>query len=202
MAIVYPLTLPTTPMPAQIRIYPHAVVAIGVSPYTGQQQSYAHQGQFWRADITLPPMRRAQAEPWIATLLQLNGRRGTFRMGDISASAPRGVATGTPLVNGSAQSGQVLITDGWSVSTPNILMAGDYLQIGDHLYKNLFDVSSDAAGAATLDIWPRLRSVPADNAPITLNNPMGLFRMVQNDMPWEVGAGAIFQMSFSAVEAI
>lgn len=202
MPITFPITLPATPAPAKIRLYPRAIVSSSVSPFTGAQQMYQHQGQVWQADITLPDMVRADAEPWICAFLQLNGRFGTFRLGDASAKTPRGVATGTPLVNGAVQTGQVLVTDGWTISTTGILKQGDYIQIGDRLHKVMLDVNSDSLGNATLDIWPRLRASPADNAPIITSNTTGLFRRVSNEMPWDISPGIRYGISFSAVEAL
>lgn len=202
MTISYPINLPSSPAPAAIRIFPRSVVAVSVSPFTAQQQAFQHQGQVWQAEITLPNMTRAQAEPWIAAFLQLNGRYGTFRLGDSAGRAPRGIATGTPLVKGASQTGQTLITDGWTPSQTGILKAGDYIQIGDRLYKVLSDTNSDGSGNATFDIWPRLRESPADNAAIITNNCTGLFRLTSNEMPWDIGLGLRYSVSFSAVEAI
>lgn len=202
MAISYPIDLPSSPAPVSIRIYPRAVVAVAVSPFSGTQQVYQHQGQVWQADISLPPMRLADAAPWIASLLQLNGRYGTFRLGNAAMRTPRGVATGTPLVKGAAQTGQSLITDGWTAGVTGILKAGDYIQLEDRLYMVMVDADSDGSGNATLDIWPRLRAAPADNAAITTRNCTGLFRLVNNEMPWDHKPGGIVELSFSAVEAI
>lgn len=202
MAISYPINLPSSPAPAEIRIFPRSVVAVSVSPFTGQQQAFQHQGQVWQAEITLPNMLRAKAEPWIAAFLQLNGRYGTFRLGDFSGRGPRGIATGTPQVKGALQTGQSLITDGWTPSQNGILKAGDYIQVGERMHKILIDTNSDSLGNASFDIWPRLRESPADNVPVITRNCTGLFRLTSNEMPWNVGRGMVYSMSFSAVEAI
>ena len=202
MAITYPIDLPSTPSPASIRIYPRSVVAVAVSPFSGTQQAYQHQGQVWQADIQLPPMRREDAAPWMAAFLQLNGRYGTFRLGNEAMRTPRGAATGTPLVKGASQTGQSLITDGWTAGVTGILKQGDHIQIESRLYMVMVDADSDVLGNATLDIWPRLRSAPADNAAITVSNCKGLFRLTNNEMPWTHKPGGIVELSFSAVEAI
>lgn len=202
MAITYPINLPSTPAPSEIRIAPRSIVAVAVSPFSGAQQAYQHQGQFWQADISLPPMRLETAAPWMAAFLQLNGRYGTFRLGNAAMRTPRGAATGTPLVKGASQTGQSLITDGWTAGVTGILKQGDYLQVEDRLYMVMVDANSDGSGNATLDIWPRLRSAPADNAAITVSNCKGLFRLTSNEMPWVHKSAGIVELSFSAVEAI
>jgi len=203
MTITFPIDLPSNPAPASIRIYPRSVVSANVSPFTGRQQVYEHQGQVWQADIVLPPMRRADAAPWIAARLQLNGRYGTFRLGDASCRVPLGIATGTPLVKGASQTGRVLLTDGWTISQTGILKQGDYIQLGDYLHMVMVDANSDGSGNATLDIWPRLRASPADNSAIVTSNCKGLFRLTSNEMPWDVQPGNVYTgIVLSAVEAI
>lgn len=187
---------------AKIMLIPNAVVAVSRSPYTGAEQVYEHQGQFWVAEVEYPRRHRVAAEPLLAALLSLNGRAGTFYLGDPAGATPRGVATGTPLVKGANQTGQSIIIDGFTPNTTGILKAGDYLQIGDYLYKALADCSSDATGTTTVSIWPRLRVAPADNAPVTLTNARGLFRLASNALPWSVEPGPFYGIAFSAREAL
>lgn len=202
MAITYPLTLPAATAPSRVRFTPYAMVAVGISPFTGHQQAYEHQGQLWKLDFDLPSMQRADAEEWTAFLLSLNGRKGTFQMGDPAAATPRGIATGTPLVKGASQTGQVLLTGGWTISTTNIMRKGDYIQLGNYLHKLLKDVNSDGSGNATLDIWPRLRTSPADNSAIVTSSCKGLFRLAKNEMSWEISEGVEYGFSIEAVEAL
>lgn len=76
-------------------------------------------------------MRDIDAGKWVATLLKLNGRQGTFLFGDRIRATPLGSAGGSPLVDGGGQTGQSLVTKGWPLSTDGNLLAGDWLQIGD-----------------------------------------------------------------------
>ena len=206
MAIAYPLALPTTTGIAKIRISANNVVGVSQSPFTAKQQVYKYTGQFWEAEISLPPMKRADAEYWISFLLKLNGSYGTFLLGDPNGATARGVATGTPLVNGASQTGSELITDGWTTSTTGILKAGDYIQLGSgssaKLHKVLDDVNSDSNGNATLTLWPDLRSAPADNAAITVSGAKGLFRLSTNQQDWNVNEASIYGMTFPAREAL
>jgi hypothetical protein len=205
MAITYPLSLPNANI-AKVRMVANDIVGVSQSPFTAAQQVYRYTGQFWEADITLPPMKRADAEYWISFLMKLNGPYGTFLLGDPNGQTARGVATGTPLVNGAGQTGNELITDGWTNSTTGILKAGDYIQIGtgltSRLYKVLDDVNSNGSGAATLTIWPDLRTAPADNATITVANPKGLFRLNSAQTTWDINEASIYGMTFGAREAL
>jgi hypothetical protein len=183
-----------------------SVVGIAASPFTGQQQVYRHQGQIWEAEVSLPPMKRDEAEQVAAFLLKMNGQYGTFLLGDPANAAPRGVGTGTPLVNGGSQTGDGLLTDGWTANTTGILKAGDWIQLGSgsatRLYKVLDDVNSDSGGNASLTIWPNLRSSPADNAQITVLAPKGQWRLSSNDIQYSIDNASIYGITFACVEAL
>ena len=206
MAISYPLALPTTTGIAKVRISANNVVGISQSPFTAKQQVYKYTGQFWEAEISLPPMKRADAEYWISFLLKLNGSYGTFLLGDPNGATARGIATGTPLVKGASQTGNELVTDGWTTSTTGILKAGDYIQLGSgataKLHKVLDDVDSDSSGNATITIWPDLRSAPSDNAAIVVSGAKGVFRLSTNQSDWDVNEASIYGMTFPAREAL
>lgn len=206
MAITYPLSLPSNRQISAVRMTTVDIVGQNISPFTATQQTYKYQGQYWEADITLRPMTRDEAEYWISFLLKLNGAYGTFLLGDPNGAVPRGVATGTPVVNGANQTGNELVTDGWTTSTTGILKAGDYIQLGtgstSRLYKVLDDVNSDGSGNATLTIYPDLRTSPADNETITVNSPKGVFRLSSNQSAWDIKESAIYGITFGAREAL
>lgn len=203
--ITYPLSLPTTAGIAKVRLTANDIVGISQSPFTASQQVYKYPGQFWEADVTLPAMKRADAEYWVTFLMKLNGPFGTFLLGDPLGATARGVATGTPLVNGGSQVGNELVTDGWTVSQTGILKAGDYIQLGSgataQLYKVLDDANSDGSGNATFTIWPSLRSSPSDNAAITVSAPKGNFRLT-TPAAWDIDEASIYGMTFGAREAL
>lgn len=214
MSITYPITLPGLDLPnvgvvvpiSSIRFKPRSVVAMSVSPFTLQQQIQVHQGQVWGAEVKLPPIKDAEAQQWIAAILSLNGIQGTFYLGDPALRAPRGTHPGTPLVDGASQTGQSLATKGWTPTQTGILLAGDWIQLGtgltQRIYRVLKDVNSDSNGKSTLDIWPRLRESPADSASITVHNTMGIFRMIDNEMIWDIDVALIYGLEFETVEAI
>jgi hypothetical protein len=206
MSITYPLQLPSNRQIARVRLTSTDIVAISQSPFSGAQQVYQYTGQFWEADVTLRPMNRDEAEYWISFLLKLNGSFGTFLLGDPNGRTPRGVATGSPRVFGANQSGNVLETDGWTANTTGILKAGDYIQLGSsataRLYKVLDDVNSDSSGRASLNIYPKLRSSPSDNALITTQNTVSVFRLNSNQSSWDITEAQIYGINFGAKEVL
>ena len=98
---------------------------------------------------------------------------------------------GTPLVNGAAQTGSSLITDGWTAAAANRVKKGDVFTIAGVYAVNpqnrqstgvlrqfvvTADTSSDGSGNATIPIFPAITAtgayqtvdaVPADNAALT-----------------------------------
>ena len=200
MTISYPVTPPTSPAPQEVDLRPGATTGVSISPYTGQHQVYQYAAQAWRMDVRLPPMLREAAEPWIAFLLSLNGRFGTFTYGDPTGRVPRGTVPGTPLVNGASQTGQTLNTKGWTASQTGILLAGDYIQLGVELHRVLVDADSDGSGNATLDIWPNIRTSPADSSSIVTADTTGLWRLLTDDMPFKPGV-RWYSVGFSCIEA-
>lgn len=206
MAITYPLSLPDSTSYESARMSAKSIVGVTRSPFTGQEQVQKHQGQWWEFEGKLVPMSRANAEAWIAFFISLNGMQGTFLLGDPLGATARGGAGGTPLVNGASQTGNSLITDGWTASQTGILKAGDYFQLGtgssSKLYKVLNDANSDSGGNATFDIWPSINTAVADNTAITTSSAKGLFRLATNEMPFDLGQAQQYGLSFSAIGVI
>lgn len=206
MAITYPLSLPTSIGIANIELTATNAVAVSRSPFTFSQQVHTYPGQMWSATVTIPPLRKEFVEPWVAFLLALRGQTGTFLLGDPNNVTPRGVATGTPLVKGAAQTGGTLDIDGATVSTTGWLKAGDYIQLGSAgtatLHKVLLDANSDASGNVTLDIWPYMRTAPADNAAVTVSNCKGVFRLATNTQSWSINESSAYGLQFDAMEVV
>lgn len=204
MPTSFPVTIPATGV-RRVTLRQLSVVAVGASPYTLERQVQRHQGQLWQLDVEYIPMLRALGEALVAALSSLNGREGTFLFGDTANIIPRGTATGSPLVNGASQTGEDLITDGWSNSITGILKAGDWLQLGTgttaRLYKVLADANSNGSGQATLTLWPRITiaNSPADNAAIVTSSPKGNFALTTNGTDWTEDDLKFYGLKFSAV---
>jgi len=204
--IVYPLEPPSTPAPSAIEFTATNIVAVARSPFTAEEQIQAWPGEYLSLSVTLPPMKRAAAEQWIAFLLALRGISGTFLFGDASNRALLGEGGGTPSVLGAHSQGtKTLTTAGWPIDT-TVLKAGDYFQLqqgsNTRLYKNLTDAVTDGIGVVVLDIFPRLRLDIEDGEPLVLSNPRGLFRLADNERKWAVSAAQIYGIQFNAIESL
>ena len=206
MAISYPRTLPSHTGIAGITLRAVNQTAMTMSPFTYKQQIHNHSGQRWEAEVQLPPMKYENAEQWIAWLLSLNGRSGTFLMGDPLRAAPRGSVGGTPVVNGASQVGSSLTIDGCATSITGWIKAGDYIQLGAAstatLHKILQDVNTNSSGQASLDIWPSIRTAPEDGDTVITSSCVGRFRLNSGGQDWSINNAAIYGITFAAIEAI
>ena len=201
----YPLTLPTATGIITQNFSLTRAVAVTTSPFTFQTQVHQHQGEFWKTVISLPPMLRANANLWLSFLLQLRGRRGTFKIGDQDAKTITGTATGTIRVNGASQTGNQVALDGFTADRANVFKAGDYIQIGSYLYMVIADVSANSSGEADVKIEPALRSsieTINDDTTVVYSNTTTLMRLDTNELGWQTDNVSKYGISFSASEAL
>lgn len=176
-----------------------ATVAVTQSPFTGTRQVQDWGGEWWQYDIEMALLQGRNGQRLSAFLAQLGGPRGTFLFTD--PSIRNTVIGATPLVNGAGQSGNSLITDGWGATG---LKAGDFFSLGADAATRLYQVTADvvpAGGAATVQFVPRLRSAPADNAPLTVVAPQVLLAATA-PVPVQIYGADKYTVRFSAREAI
>lgn len=179
---------------ASVSINLSHVVGVQASPFTKEEDRYNWDGTQWTITIDMPPTNlRGLAADWQAFNLLMEGRFGQCLFGDPSAKEPRGIATGTPKIDGGGQTGDSIITDGWTPSVNGILKKGDWIQLGSltssRLYMMTADVNSNGTGHATLPIKPGVRMPTIDNSDIIVHSARGVFRRDSNDVGWAVKPG-------------
>lgn len=195
MAIVYPLSLPTSANIATIRLTQVNVVGESVSPFTLSSQVQVYDGQMWRAQITLPKKRQAAMEPWATFLTALRGKFGTFLLGPPNAQCgPRGTVSSCTL-SGSRRNNYATVTMTGS------LLAGDYIQLGAGASARLHKVLQDQSGNGEIAIWPSLRA-DYTNAAVNFSAPKGVFRLDSNETGWDIDNLNRYDIQFSANEVI
>ena len=201
----YPLTLPTVTGVTTQNFGLTRSVAISISPFTKQEQVFQHEGEQWKATFTLPPMKKEKAAVWLAFLMSLRGRRGTFKIGDQDRKTIQGTATGTVLVNGASQTGNAINLDGFTASRANVFLAGDYIQINSYLYMVSANVTANGSGQATVYVEPELRTgiEPInDNTTVIYTNTTTLMRLDTNFTNWSTDKVSVYGISFSCSEAL
>ena len=204
MAITYPLDLPTDIGIASIKLSATNAVALTSSPFSYKQQVHAHSGQMWKASVSIPPVLRPLAEPWVAFLLSLKGRLGTFRLGDPNCKEPRGAAkdsSDTLSIGSTATSGSNTLTLQGVPTFTNYFLAGDYIQVDNQLFKVLTDASS-SGGSITVDVWPNVRSQISSGTTVAYRNTTGLFRLENNVSEWDIDNSSFYGINFDAVEVV
>lgn len=202
-SVQFPLSLPTTTGFRRFRMRQKRSQQVSESPSSLISQVQVSSGERWEADVTLPLMRRDRAAEWQGFFNLLDGKVGTFMLGDALGRQPRGTPLGTPKVKDSNQTGKVLIIDGCVPETQKWLRAGDYFSIGERLHQVARDADVDASGVVVLDFWPRLREVYAVDTPIITADCKCIMRMrdVSWDV-WEADEQQLYTVAFSAEESL
>jgi hypothetical protein len=197
------IVMPGAPAaPSTIEYTAQDIVAVSISPFTGQQQVQDWQASFMEASVSLPALTNGQAQAWIAFLMALRGQANVFQLGDPLARSPRGSGLGAPLVDGAGQTGYAVALKGFTASAANVLLPGDWIQIGYRAYRTVAPASADGTGRLSLAIWPQLRESPNDGSVVILNNTQGLWRLAQNARKWSITAARVYGMQFEIREAI
>jgi hypothetical protein len=155
------------------------------SVFTYDQQVFSHPGVRWEAEVTLPPMTRAQAKTYEAFFASLRGMKETFTMGN-----PLHNISVTGNITGSVNATQVTGTFAGSFT------AGDYFEVGNSLY-----IITEIVNSTTLKIMPPLRNT-VTGATIDFTLPQGTWRLASNEIGWSINEASIYGFSFACVEAI
>jgi hypothetical protein len=151
------------------------------SPLNGSVQTVDLPGARWICEVRYDNLIKADRLILQAFLAQLRGRAGRAYLWDMSHPIPQGPATGSPLVNGSSQTGTTLITDGWTSGITGILKPGDLFGCNGQVHRIVSTITSDGSGNATLTFEPPMRSAPADNEVITVTEPKFTAMLMDDD---------------------
>lgn len=148
-------------------------------------------------------LTRDQYEPLFAFIQKQKNSFDTFTVTLPDKVTPRGVATGSPLVNGASQTGSSIITDGWSASVTGIMKAGDILKFSGHtkVYMVTDDANSNGTGQATINISPALMSSPADNEIITVVSVPFTVHLVDDALRYKGKPGGFYNIEISVEES-
>ena len=74
-------------------------VGTTTSPFTGKTKTQEYDGVYWTAEVSLPPMRRADASNWQSFLLELNGSVNHFKFADPDALTNTGTYSTAHLIS-------------------------------------------------------------------------------------------------------
>ena len=198
MAISYPLTAPTTPKAREMALQFQPRTAVSESPYTGQVQTYEHEGLVWSASISLPPLlNETTARDWHGFLAALNGRVGTFTMTPSQHATPKGTqAANFSVKTAAAIRATSLEVKGMTASAT--MDRGDLISISNRLYMLTETATADGSGDATLTLSHGLRAAAAVDDIVSVLNPVGTWRLAENGVSRRIQVGGVSSISLCA----
>ena len=192
------ITYPSTPKPSGMSWRLVMPAQTNVSEWTGRRQTVASGRGWWECQLSLPPIvGTTNINAWRSFIAKSRGSANDFQI-PVDPTA-QSVSTATPLVNGAAQTGRTLNTDGWPLST-TVLQAGQYVTINNQLLQLTENVTSNGSGVATLTFEPPIRTSPADNAAIEYKNPFCLMYFVE-EPTLSVENGYVYSLSLNLRES-
>jgi len=174
-------------------------VGVTTSPFTLTEQVQDWGGEAWAYEIEFTARQGADGRRLAAFFAAIGGRRSTFIFRDPFVGYP--LVSGPALVNGAGQTGNTLAIDAMGTQA---LLAGDFVQLGALGTTRLYQLTANAtpvAGAATLQIVPKLRAPSVNNEAVNIQNPGVLLRLT-SPVPASIGLADIYRFSISAREAL
>ena len=180
------LTFPTIRRPSEAAEKLIGLTQVHESPFDGTMQTLEMPGARWEFTVTWQILSPDDRRELAAFLARLRGRAGRFTYGPVW-SPRRAVGGGSPVINGSGQSGEVLSTIGWAANA-QAMRAGDWLSYADpagrqRLHQVVADATADAAGVAALIISPPIRRAGANGVAVEVTAPIGTFMLPQDEAP-------------------
>lgn len=172
------------------------------SDLNGAEQVSELPGSKWSAVLTFANLDQTEAAALRGFLAALRGKFGEFYLSPADAQFPLSSPSGTPIVNGSSQTGGELITSGWGVSQ-TVRKAGEYFEVNGELKMVTEDCVSDGSGNATLKFSPNLHVSPANSSPIEYTAPKATMRLANdNQAAWQLDSPQVYAVSFNCIEVI
>lgn len=156
-------------------------------------------GSRWSADFETFPCEYAdQGRVYVSRLVRGMTDTVLVRVPEPGVSQ---TGYGTPLVNGAGQAGSTLAIDG--MPNGKVIPEGKFFSVivsgQRYVYQTTAEVTV-ASGAATLPIYPILRTSPANNAVVELSNPMMEGFISGNEQAWEIARRQRIRLRFSVME--
>jgi hypothetical protein len=182
MAITFPRAFLTHKKPSAINISMEKADGVAASPFDLSEQVYEWVGERWLAEISFPPMNRANAEAWIGWLTSLRGAFGSFTMGDPNGLTARGTASGSPTASGTIRARTITVAGG-----SGTLLVGDWISFSSNRWLHKVTADVTLGGSVSVEIWPALRA-PLSGSAMAVTNPMGRWRLAEKPS-WSIDQG-------------
>ena len=191
---------PSFPKPASATVSSFSPTVVSVT-HGLKRQVRSRGAHLWSIELSWPPKKRAAFAALWAFAVAQRGQYGVFEF-ILPEHPPRGVATGTPVVDGADQTGRTLATSGWTPSTSGILKIGDFLKLETQakVYMLTADAASDGSGNALLSIEPALVSVPSDGEEVVVHDVPFTVSFAEDLVEVPVSKALLYTMAARLVE--
>lgn len=207
MAISYPLDTPDNlglKKPRSVNMRPKSTTSVFKSPYSAVEQTQSFPAQWWEMEVELPPMHREDMSQWIAYLLSLHGRKGTFNMGVSSAEVPLGNNPASATVNSIEASLEGLTIDTSNNNKLDVIKAGDYFRIDNVLYMALNKSNTNSFGVtSSINTFPKVhKSVSVGESVFFSSLAYCSWRLLSDQFDYSIDRAAIYGLKFSATSVV
>ena len=156
------------------------------SPFNGSTQDAYFPGSYWVLTLAFQNLDDDESRELESVLHTLN-TGGRVKIPDFGRL---GVNYSGVKVLGNAQTGGVLVTQGWPVNAL-VLKKGSYISVGDELKILRQDAYSTAAGQATLQVAPWLRGSYQTGQVVEVRRPCGYFKLDDQEVGPDREAGDV-----------
>lgn len=171
------------------------------SQLSGAKQFKELPGSKWVGSFTWSNRQGLDARTLTAQLTGLRGMIEDFRILPPDHEG-LGTALGSGVVNGAEQTGDSIITDGWTINQPILLEIGDYIEINSELKRVTARVASDGSGNAIIPFQPPIRKSPANNSAVITTEPKMTMRLTSPVNQASLSAPVIYAVSIEAEEVV
>lgn len=159
------------------------------SPTTRQMQTVGYPGSAWSMRAVFPVRVGMQARLLEVLRVQLRGSQNRLVCHRLDRPALLGLGGGTPVVNGSGQTGASISISGLVANRQGVYQPGDMIGIGGELKMVTAVVNANASGVATVTFEPPLRASPAAASAIVTDKPTTRWVLVSERQRWIVTPG-------------
>lgn len=195
---------PTSPGPNGVKITSWTPTRVSTAQ-SGKQQVRSVGAQRFRIELAYQNLPRSNSEPFEAALAALRGQYNTTTLVVPGATdSPQGSWSGTPLVDGAAQTGRTINLKGFGFGLTGVVKAGDYFTwAGDlKVYKATSDANSDGFGKAAISIEPAIMTSPADGAAIASSNVAFTVALMADSVDVQLTPPSFRAISASFIERV
>jgi hypothetical protein len=172
------------------------------SPLSGIPQTNEFAAPKWGLVVDYKFVLEADANLMKAFLARMRGRAGRVNVWNLERPRIQGTASGSPLVQGAANTGTSLAIDGLAAGAT--FVAGDMIGIPGQLLMVVAAATANGSGEVTLTIEQPLRATPADNAAVTLIQPTCKMLLTEDLARWSPrpmpGTDRLHEFSLQLVE--